>query len=227
MEQISKLMVELEASVVNDLNSICELSTNQTTNEISDNIKLNLSSALIEIRMHIENRKRLRDLALVPENSFCKVSGKISVALYGKVSNPRSVNSKSSAAISWNTKHCLNIAIENCLTAKSKKSAEQLGLLALLNQCSEIGLKKIQVLTTDSQLHTSVENLPTYDLQGYILHGVEMENKFLLEKLHNVINATKISLSFSYPPFDQQMLPIYQSLMATAKKDAVGRLLAQ
>ena len=113
------------------------------------------------------------------------------------------------------------------LTAKSKKSAEQLGLLALVNQCSEIGLKQIQVFTTDSQLHTSVENLPTYDLQGYIIQGFEMENKFLLEKLHNVINASKISLSFSYPPVDQQMLPIYQSLIANAKKEANERLLVQ
>ena len=227
MEQILKIMADLERSIVNDLDAICELSVNQNTNELSDNIKLNLSSALVEIRTHIQNRKRLRELAIVPENAFCKAGGKISVALCGKVTNPRSVHSKGAAAITWNIAHSLNIAVENCLSVKSKCNSEQIGLLALLNQCTEIGLNRVQVFTTDSQLHNLVENLPVYDIQDYTIQGVEIQNKFVLEKIYNIIKTTNISLSFSYPPIEQAMLSDYQSLMNLAKQEAKKRMLAQ
>jgi hypothetical protein len=227
MEQIVQIMADLEFSVSNDLNSICDTTTNHSVDELSDNIKLNLSSALTEIRMHIENRKRLRELALVPENSFCKVLGTVAIAISGKVTNPRSVNAKGAASVSWNTNHCLNISIDNCLTTKSKANSEQLALLALLNQCVEIGLKKVKVFSSNSMLSTLAENLPIYALQGYKVQNVEMENKFLLEKLYNLILSSETSLSFLFPPVDQQILSTYESLMSTAKKETNKKMLVQ
>ena len=73
MEGILKIMNELEKSVCQDLNSISEWSNAQAeTDEVADTIKINISAAHSEIKMMIENKVRLRQLALLKENSFLK-----------------------------------------------------------------------------------------------------------------------------------------------------------
>ena len=225
MEDIVRIMSELERSINTDLNTICEVANSSQVSEISDTIKLNTSASLTEIKMHIVNRVRLRELALVQENSFCKVDGKIAVGLFGKVNNARSLSAKGVGFVSWNKAHTLNVPIDNCLTVKSNNSSTQLALLALVNQCIQINLKQVHVFCNTSQIAKMVENLHLYHLQEYKTRaGVEMSNRLLLEKIHTVLSQTNIVFTFSSPPIPQPFSGIYETLMSAARCGTMKRM---
>ena len=73
MEGILKIMNDLEKSVCQDLSSLSEQSIAQAErDEVVDTIKINISAAHSEIKIMIENKVRLRQLALLKSNSFLK-----------------------------------------------------------------------------------------------------------------------------------------------------------
>ena len=225
MEDIVRIMFELERSLNTDLNTICETANSSQVSEMSDNIKLNISASLTEIKMHIINRVRLRELALVPENSFCKAYGNIAIGLFGKVTNARSIAAKGVGFVAWNKAHTLNVPILNCLTVKSNNSSTQLALLALANQCNQINLKRVHVFSNTSQIAKMVENLPLYHLQGYKDRaGAEMPNRLLLEKIHTAMTQLNIVFIFSSPPIPQTLSGIYETLMSAARCGTMKRM---
>ena len=63
MEQVIRLSREIENAVVADLDKICEISGNVVVSQLSDEIRMNASSMLTEMRFHIANKVRLREIA--------------------------------------------------------------------------------------------------------------------------------------------------------------------
>ena len=70
MEHILAIMADLENSVSSELQSIIEeIGDNPIVNESTDSIKIKLASALTEIKVYTENKKRIN---LRPKNAFIK-----------------------------------------------------------------------------------------------------------------------------------------------------------
>ena len=89
MEHILAIMTDLENSVSSDLQTIMEeIGDNAIVNESADSIKINLASALAEIKVYTENKKRVN---LRPKNAFIKTGGIVSVWIQGKEGNTRSI----------------------------------------------------------------------------------------------------------------------------------------
>jgi hypothetical protein len=59
MEQVIRLSREIEDAVVSDLDRICEISGSVVVSQLSDEIRMNVSSMLTEMRFHITNKVRL------------------------------------------------------------------------------------------------------------------------------------------------------------------------
>ena len=63
MEQVIRLSREIENAVVADLDKICEISGNTEVGQLSDEIRMNVSSLLTEMRFHVANKVRLREIS--------------------------------------------------------------------------------------------------------------------------------------------------------------------
>ena len=219
MESIVRITSELETSTTSDLDAICEIANSPCVAELSDNIKLNISAWVTEIKTLIENKVRLRELSIRPDNHFLKAHGRIAVGVFGTIRNIRStLGSRGAGYISWNKLHKLNVHIDNTMTVKSHNSSTDLALLALLHQANEIKLKRVHIFTASPHLNNMVENLNLFHLQNYQdQRGIDISNKLVWKKIYEAIKERDIILSFTFPPIPQPLSETYETLISTAK----------
>ena len=209
-------MTDLENSVSCELQSIIEqVGENPTVNESADSIKLKLSSALTEIKIYTENKKRIN---LRPKNAFLKTGGIISVWIQGKEGNTRSIMSKGASVVIWNDDHELNVGFKSPLSIKSAQSSEHLAFLSFLNQAKEIGLKQAMIFSSSGYISKLFENIHLYHAQNYMQGSTEMPNKFILQKIWEILQTYQIQLSFKSPPFTDIFQPTHEKLAKIAKE---------
>ena len=88
MEQIIRLSREIEHAVVADLDKICDISNNLEVNQISDEIKMNVSSYLTELRFNVANKARLREISIQTNMEILRFNQIPVFFIVGKVSHP-------------------------------------------------------------------------------------------------------------------------------------------
>ena len=226
MESIARLTADLERTTTADLDEICDIARSTSVSDLADNIKLNLSACVAELKSLIEDRKRRRELDVRPDNHFIRVNNTVTVALYGADKNIRSVtSSKGVGYIAWNLAHKLNTSIENSLTVKSSNSSTDLALLALIHQCNEIQLKRVHVFSTTAHLKNMHNRISLTHLQNYQDRlGRDIPNSLVWKKIHTALNERNIIISSSHPPLPTPQLEPYNMLMAVAKTGARNKL---
>ena len=197
-------MNDMEKSVFQDLNSLTEQSLSQAEREeVVDTIKINISAAHSEIKILIENKVRLRQLALLKSNSFLKDSShRVMVFINSIVKCPRTINAQGVALVTWNKDHSLNTAVRNPLSVVTKQSCEEIGLLACLTQISEIGIKFFLLCCSSNHLASLYEQLELIHLQNYTHNGVDLPNKHVLSEIYRMKTLTKVNIIVCRLPGD-------------------------
>ena len=196
MEGILKIMNDLEKSVSQDLSSLLDQSIPQAErDEVCDSIKINISAAHSEIKIMIENKVRLRQLALLKSNSFLKDNRqRYMVYINAIVKRPRTITAQGVALVTWNKGHCLNTVVKNPLSVITKQSCEEIGLLACLTQISELGIKSVLLCCTSPSIASLYEQLELLQLQNFSHNGVDLPNKHVLSQIYRLKTSTKVDI---------------------------------
>ena len=204
MEGILKIINDLEKSVSQDLSSLSEQSIAQAErDEVVDTIKINISAAHSEIKIMIENKVRLRQLALLKSNSFLKDNRqRFMVYVNPIVKRPRTITAQGVALVTWNKDHSLNTVVKNPLSVVIKQSCEEIGLLACLTQISEIGIKSVLLCCTSASLASLYEQLDLLQLQNFTHNGVDLPNKHVLSQIYRLKTSTKVDIAICRLPGD-------------------------
>ena len=69
METVNDLVSQLETCVCDDLDTLSAISEGVECDEIIDNIRINLSSRLSELRLLITDKVRIRQMAINQDNN--------------------------------------------------------------------------------------------------------------------------------------------------------------
>ena len=100
MEQVIQLSRDIEQAVVADLDKICEISDNNIeVNQISDEIKMNISSYLTELCFHVANKARLREIYIPTNMEIIRFNQLPVLFIVGKVSYPGTTRAKAMSLI--------------------------------------------------------------------------------------------------------------------------------
>ena len=187
MEQVIRLSRELENSVISDLDKICELSGNVDVSQLSDEIRMNLSSMLTEMRFHISNKIRLREIATRATTEIIRFNMIPVVYTIGKVTQPGTAVAKAMAGAVWNEDHALNTFISNPTNNKTLVSSNLVAILIAATQVIELGGKAIHILTASPTIKKIIEHIPLTHVQGYLDNNSQIvPNAAILKKLHEL-----------------------------------------
>ena len=155
MEQVIRLSREIENAVVADLDKICEISGNVVVSQLSDEIRMNVSSMLTEMRFHITNKVRLREIATRATSEIIRFNLVPVVFIIGKVSQPGTAMAKAMAGVFWNEDHALNTCIVNPTNSKTLVSSNLVAILVAATQVLELG-----ILTSSPTIKKIIDHLP-------------------------------------------------------------------
>ena len=81
MEQITEIFRQLEDSVQEDLNNIQAISNGSEVDELTDNIRINISAQISAVKMLIEDKARLREIRFRSENKMHMINGNQNLCL--------------------------------------------------------------------------------------------------------------------------------------------------
>ena len=123
MEQVIRLSREIENAVVADLDKICEISGNTEVSQLSDKIRMNVSSLLTEMHFHVANKVRLREISTRTNMEIIRFNQIPVVFIIGKVSHPGTIRAKAMVGVVWNEDHSLNTYIMNPTNNKTLVSS--------------------------------------------------------------------------------------------------------
>jgi hypothetical protein len=185
IEQVIRLSREIENSVVSDLNKICEISGNVVVSQLSDEIRMNISSMLTEMRFHISNKIRLREIATRATTEIIRFNMIPVVYTIGKVTQPGTVVAKAMAGAVWNEDHALNTFIINPTNNKTLVSSNLVAILVAATQVIELGGKTIHILTASPAIKKIIEHIPLTHVQGYLDNNSQIvPNVAILKRIH-------------------------------------------
>ena len=183
MEQVIRLSREIEDAVVSDLDRICEISGSVVVSQLSDEIRMNVSSMLTEMRFHITNKVRLRELVTRTTSEIIRFNLVPVVFIIGKVSQPGTAMPKAMAGVYWNEDHALNTCIVNPTNSKTLVSSNLVAILVAATQVLELGGKAIHILTSSPTIKKIIDHLPLTHIQGYKdTNSQAVPNSFILKK---------------------------------------------
>ena len=208
MEQVHKLVGQLEKSVFADLDRISELCVCEQNeiSQLSDNIKLNLSSYLTELRFFIDNKSRLREIVTKANSELIRYHGCPAVFISAKVTNPSTTRAKAMSAAYWNISHDLNCCINTPVNEKNITSATLVAALIAATQINEIGGRSLYIMSHLPSLKKIVDHLPLYNAQNYLdREGSAIKHAPILRKLFD----TGINMMVLHNP-DQRDAPIVE-----------------
>ena len=174
MEQVIRLSREIENSVVADLNKICEISGNFVVSQLSDENRMNVSSMLTEMRFHIANKVRLREISTRATTEIIR---------FNQV--PVVFITKAMSGVCWNEDHALNTCIMNPTNNKTLVSSNFVAILVAATQVGELGGKAIHILTSSPTIKKIIEHLPLTHIQGYKdSNNKVVPNASILKRIH-------------------------------------------
>jgi flagellar biosynthesis protein FliQ len=224
MEQVIRLSREIEDAVVSDLDRICELSGSPVISQLSDEIRMNVSSMLTEMRFYITNKVRLKELVTRTTSEIIRLNSVPVVFIIGKVTQPGTARPKAMAGVYWNEDHALNTCIVNPTNSKTLVSSNLVAILVATTQIQELGGKAIHILTTSPTVKSIIDHLPLTHIQGYKdTNRQAVPNASILKKIY----LADISLIINHNPEDTILGATHTRLGKLAKRSINVKFNAQ
>ena len=212
MDAISVLIRRTEILVDIELNELVNKFPDDT--EIADNIRITLAAQTAGIKLMIEDKLRLNQIAINPDNRLCWTGNAVLCALTGKTRRR-----EAKFSIAWGNKHVLNTTANSPLSNKTNENTVLLGLVALINQIILLQLKKVIILTTHSSAALSYNSLENAKAAGYAdMNREKLKDANILQMLYELKSKHDIKIEIRvHLPSEPAMGEPFDRLLNTAK----------
>ena len=216
MEGINNMAKQILDQVNEDLENIQRLSPE--SEEYVDNIKINITAGLTNIRFLIQDKVRLREITICDERKFHIVNREVAVMVLGVVKRANTSNPSAHFSVAWGAGHPLNVAKPNLLSTRTRNNTSLLGLLAALTQTAQLGFKKIKVMSNNLYLKKIIMQIELYHADNYMDEDRQpLPDQDILKMVHEKINHNNIILSaFTFQPLSP-LSELYRLLLETAR----------
>ena len=219
METVNDLVSQLETCVCDDLDTLSAISEGVECDEIIDNIRINLSSRLSELRLLITDKVRIRQMAINQDNKLHAINGYVAVLINGVVRNPNSLRSKGRFAVVWNRHHSLNLSMENPLTIMTPDSSILLALLATCNQMAQLKRTTFHILTPSQTLKNTIDCLSLWHTQNFrTSDNSTRPNSHLLSLIHRIIEENNFKIEIFQNPVPSAISSLYENFLEISKQ---------
>ena len=195
MDAINEIASKIISEIDEDLEVVAN--ANPELHPLVDNIKLNLSAGLANIRFMIQDKNRLRQVTIEKNRKFHMANGEIILLVLGVAKRNNSNSPLGKFSVVWGQSHPLNLCKPNILPRKTRDNSTLLGLLGALNQIGPLGFQKVKIMTTNQNLKTTVSNIELSHLDNYLDDSREpLPDADLLKMIREKIKANNIKISF-------------------------------
>ena len=216
MDAITEISNKMSFEINEDLEAI--LHANPELQAAIDNIKINLSAGLANIRFIIQDKLRLGQITIDNNRRFHSSGGEIILFVLGIAKRVNTNNPLGKYSVVWGRNHPLNICKSNYLPRKTRDNTAMLGLLASLTQVGPLGFTRIKVMTTNQNLENTIANIELYNRSGYVdVNQTPLPDSDLLRMIRDKLVSSKVKLSFfSFQP-PSHLNDLYRTLQETAR----------
>ena len=211
---------EIASKIISEIDEDLEIVTNANPelHPVVDNIKLNLSAGLTNIRFMIQDKRRLRQLTIEKERKFHCVNGEIIVLVLGVAKRNNTNCPLGKFSVIWGQTHPLNLCKPNILPRKSRDNSTLLGLLAAVNQAGSLGFQKVKIMSTNKSLKTTVTNIELAHRDNYLDDRLEpLPDAELLKMIREKINTNNIKLTFFLFQPPSPLDDLYRTLLEVGR----------
>ena len=212
MDAISLLIRRTEILVDMELNELVNKYPDDA--EIADNIRITLAAQTAGIKLMIEDKLRLNQITINPDNRLCWTGNSVVCALTGKTRRR-----EAKFSIAWGNTHVLNTTANSPLSNKTNENTVLLGLIALNNQIILLQLKKVVIVTTHSSAAHAYNSLDSVQAMGFVdMNREKVKDSNLLQMLYDLKSKHDIKIDIRvHLPNEPNMGEPLDRLLNTAK----------